>query len=121
MPPVAAIAAARLRTSSGESCVSRRRAIRQSGSFEPEPPVHPGARVACCGSRSASTAASASMPGIGRAGSARQLGATSGPMRMPSTTPTAGAERAAAAEQERVLAGARADRVEPARAAAARA
>ena len=46
-------------------------------------------------------------------------GATSGPMRMPSTTPIGGAERTAAAEQEGVLARAGAHRLEPACAAAA--
>ena len=112
MPPVAAIAIASVRASSSESCVSRARAIRQSGSFS-----H---RRRCIQARASTLRTAArvegsvsSIPGIRTAGSARQLGRDVGPDPHAVHDAHRRAEGTAAAEQEGPLAGAGAHRVEP--------
>ena len=100
MPPLAAIAPASEVSSAEDSSVSVRRTIRQSGSLSQSRRCIQ-ARVSTLRIALAADGSVGSSPGM-RARWLRccQLGATSGPMRMPSTMPTAAPSGRAAAEQE---------------------
>ena len=88
MPPLAAIAPASEVSSADDSFVSVRRTIRQSGSLSQSRRCIQ-ARVSTLRIALAADGRVGSSPGMRARSSMLQLGATSGPMRMPSTMPTA--------------------------------
>jgi len=89
MPPVMAMLVARLWISPEVSAVSRVRAIRQSGSSsQSRLCIH--ARLRMLRSALWVEGSAGSMPGITSGESTPHEGATSGPIRIPSTSPTAG-------------------------------